>query len=177
LLWSLRATCPWERLGKVRTVFQLADDPDNAGYLADQPEVLLWHEDPACVLVEEEGGDRMRAVRLQVTPAGVWLQNVLFTTPPRESTVRLHSTRGELILGRHIFVSRMDLDPLSRQLERWFRYAFHDFLPQVERVLTWQSPDRAAILRAWGALPCPECGRHLLPRVGEVGVALDEAAR
>ena len=36
--------------------------------------------------------------------------------------------------------------------------------------------DCAAILRAWGAIPCPECKRYLLPRVGEVGIAQDEAA-
>ena len=67
-----------------------------------------------------------------------------------------------------------DLERLSRELERWFRYGFHEFLPAVDRVLSWLSPDRAAILRAWGAVPCPECGRHLLPRAAEVGMALDE---
>jgi hypothetical protein len=70
----------------------------------------------------------------------------------------------------------VDLEPLSRLLERWFRYAFHEFLPQVDRVLTWQPPDRAALLRSWGAVPCPECGKHLLARAGEVGIALKERA-
>jgi hypothetical protein len=43
-------------------------------------------------------------------------------------------------------------------------------------VADWESPDRAAILRSWGAQPCPECGRFLLARVGQIGLALDEPA-
>jgi hypothetical protein len=81
-----------------------------------------------------------------------------------------------MYMGERVFRSPGDLDPLARRMERWFRYAFHEFLPQVPKVQTWQSPDRAAILRAWGAVPCPECQRYLLARVGQVGIALDEAA-
>ena len=43
-------------------------------------------------------------------------------------------------------------------------------MPQIERVLTWAAPDRAALLRAWGAVPCPECGKPVLPVAGEVGI-------
>jgi hypothetical protein len=89
--------------------------------------------------------------------------------------VRLKSLGCELTMDRHLFRGPGDLEPLARHMERWFRYFFHEFRPQLERVQTWQSPDRAAILRSWGAVPCPECGRYLLGRVGEVGIALDEA--
>jgi hypothetical protein len=104
----------------------------------------------------------------------VWLQDVWFTAPPREVEVRLKSVGCELRMGEHVFRGPGDLEELARRLERWFRYFFHEFRPQVGRVQAWQSPDRATILRSWGAVPCPECGRYLLGRVGEVGLALDE---
>ncbi len=90
--------------------------------------------------------------------------------------VPLKSVGSLMTLAQQVFRSPINLEPLGRRLERWFRYAFHEFLPQVERVLSWQPPDRAALLRAWGAAPCPACGRHLLPRPGEVGLAVDEPA-
>ena len=66
--------------------------------------------------------------------------------------------------------SPTDLEPLSRLLEKWFRLAFHEVLPGVEKARDWVSPDRAALMRAWGAAACPDCGKHSLPRVGEVGL-------
>jgi hypothetical protein len=175
LLWSLRATRPWERLGEVRTAFELAADERHAGRLAEQPDALLWREDSNFVLSSDEGG-RLQAARMLITAAGVWLQDVLFTDPPRVFEVLLRSSGCQLTLGYRTFRAPMDLDPLSRDLERWFRYAFHELLPMVDRVLSWRSPDRAAILRAWGAVPCPSCSRYLLARRGEVGIALDEAS-
>jgi len=69
-----------------------------------------------------------------------------------------------------------EIDALARRMERWFRFAFNDFLPGTASVAAWRSPECGAILRAWGAAPCPECGHYMLPRVGAIGVALDEAA-
>jgi hypothetical protein len=43
----------------------------------------------------------------------------------------------------------------------------------VDRALTWETPHRAALLRAWGAVGCPECGGYLMPRAGEEGVAVE----
>ncbi len=174
LVWSLRATRPWDRLGAVLTAFELAEYAGRADDLVERQDVLLWHEDPGCLVVAEEGDGPMAPARVRLTLEGVWLQDVLFVGPPREVEVRLKSVGSLMTLGRQVFRSPIDLEPLGRRLERWFRYAFHEFLPQVERVLSWQPPDRAALLRAWGAAPCPACGRHLLPRPGEVGLALDE---
>ena len=71
--------------GSHATAFELADNPVYAGDLGDRPDVLLWCEDPTFVLAAEEGGHKMKAARMQATPAGVWLQDALFTTPPREA--------------------------------------------------------------------------------------------
>jgi hypothetical protein len=174
LLWSLRPSRPWDRLGDADTAFEVAADPKRARVLAEQADLLLWSEDRSVEVVAESGRAGMSAATIRLTTAGVWLQDILFPIPPRVFEVRLKSVGSEMRLGREVFRSPKDLDPLSRQLERWFRYAFHDFLPQVDGVLTWQTPERAALLRAWGAVPCPECGQYLLARAGEVGIALKE---
>jgi hypothetical protein len=132
-------------------------------------------EDSQIPLTAEGEDDRMTATRVHLTPAGVVVQGLPFREPPRVFEVRLRSSGCEMYLGPHTFRSPRDLDPLARVLERWFRFGFHEFLPQIESVLSWQSPDRAAILRAWGAVPCPACSHYLLPRVGVVGLALEEA--
>jgi hypothetical protein len=172
LLWSLRPSRPWDRLGEVRTAFELAADPGRIAVLGEHAEVLLWQEDPLTLLAADGGPDELRPAIVLLTPAGLWLQGVAFHTPPRVFEVRLRSSGCEMTMGEQVFRSDIDLESLSRQLERWFRYAFHEFLPQIDAVLGWQSPDRAAIQRAWGAVPCPECRHLLLPRVGEVGVAV-----
>jgi hypothetical protein len=173
LLWSLRPQRPWDRLNG-QTAFELAHDPASGPVLADRPDLLLWYENPSIQIVADSGRSKMNPAMIRLTTAGVWLQDVLFPIPPRVFEVRRRTVGYEMRLGSEAFRSPVDLDPLSRLLERWFRYAFHEFLPQVDRALEWESPDRAALLRAWGAVPCPECGRHLLPRVGEVGIALKE---
>jgi hypothetical protein len=176
LIWSLRATRPWDKLGNVATAFELAGDPERAAVFGEHVDLLLYQEDRGVEVAAEDGREPLRPARIQVTLAGLWLQEVIFSIPPRVFEVRRRTTGTELILGRNVFRSPGDLDPLSRRLEKWFRWVFHEVLPQVDKVLTWQSPHRQALLRAWGAVPCPECGKPLLPRAGEVGIALEEAA-
>jgi hypothetical protein len=176
LVWSLRPTRPWDRCGEVSTAFELAADPDFEQELADHPDVLLWQEHPQWPSVADGWLGAMGPTQVLLVGKGVLVQEVLFTDPPRVVEVRTKSAGCEMRLGTYLFRGPDDLDPLARHLERWFRFAFHDFRPQLKRVQTWQSPDRAAILRSWGAVPCPECGRFLLARLGQVGIALDEAA-
>lgn len=173
LVWSWRATRPWDRLGEVTTVFDLAADPERAQVFRERPDLLL-HQEDRTVQVVAEGFDEFAPARIQVTLAGVCLQEILFNVPPRVFEVRRRTMGTELILGKRVFRSMSDLDPLSRRVEKWFRWVFHELLPQVDRVLTWQSPHRAALLRAWGAVPCPECAQPLLARVGQVGISLEE---
>ena len=116
----------------------------------------------------------MREAEILVCVGGVWLQEVRFTETPGVVEEARKLFGGELALGKHRFRGPGEIDALARRMERWFRFTFNDFLPRTAGVRTWQSPERAAILRAWGAAPCLECGRFLLPRVGAVGVALDE---
>jgi hypothetical protein len=176
LLWSLRPGRPWDRCGPVTTVFELAGDPDQAALLGKEPDVLLVQEEPDWLVVGDGGQGALGPARILLVTRGVRLQEVLFTEPPPAIEVLTKSLGYELVLGKHPFRSPDDLEPLALRMERWFRYAFNDFLPATAAALGWQSPDRAAILRAWGAVPCPQCQREVLARVGEIGIGLDEAA-
>src|SRR5207249_3607079 len=80
--------------------------------------------------------------------------------------------RPELIVGDRRFLFEADPEPVAAQLERWMRFYFGEFRPQVPNVGRWQAPDLAAVWRARGAVKCPECGCALLPRVGEIGLDL-----
>ncbi len=174
LLWSLRPTRPWDRCGESRTTFELAGDPDEEALFAEHPDVLLFQEQRAWKVAGDGGRGRMGPAEIMLTDEGVWLQEVRFAAPPRVVEIRAKSLSWELLMGEEVFRSSQDLSPLAEHVERWFRYAFHEFLPQVARVVAWKSPDRAAVLRSWGALACPECGRYLRGRVGEVGTALGD---
>jgi hypothetical protein len=174
LLWSLRPTRPWDRNGSARSAFEIAADPANAALLAEYPDALLWQENPSWRITAQGAWDELRPAEVLLSVRGVFLQGVLFTQSPANIEVINKSIGFDLILGEKRFQSTDDLDGLARHMERWFRYWFNDFLPMTQNVVNWKPPDRAALMRAWGANPCPECGKYLLARVGEVGVALDE---
>ena len=173
LLWSLRASRPWDRCGDPFTVFDLAADPKRADLLGRYPDLLLWQEQPDW-LVAAPGVTEPKPTQILLCVRGVALQGVLFTETPRVVEVNARWRSHDLIIGDHRFRSPAALDTVALRVERWFRYAFSEFLPAVPRVEKWKAPDRIAILRAWGSVSCPECGRQLLPRVGEVGIALEE---
>ncbi len=173
LLWSLRPTRPWDRCGEATTIFDLASDPDEARRLGQQPDLLLWQEEPKWV-ISTDGGGRMGPTQIQLTPDGVLLQGVLFRAPPRVFELKHKTLSYELILGEKVFRSPDDLDALALRMERWFRYAFHEFLPRLSEVRGWKPPDRTPLLRAWGAVACPECRRYLLARPGELATRVEE---
>jgi uncharacterized C2H2 Zn-finger protein len=174
LLWSLRPTRPWDRCGDPWTVFDLAVDPKRDDLLGHCPDLLLWQIEPDW-LVAGPGDTDPKPAQVTFCLRGVCLQNVLFASAPRVVEVNARWRYRELILGEHCFRCSGDLDMLVLRMERWFRYAFSEFLPALPRVEQWQAPDRLAILRAWGAVSCPECHRQLLPRVGQVGIALGDS--
>jgi hypothetical protein len=174
LLWSLRATRPWDRSGSATTAFEVATNPARGRLLAEYPDLLLWQEERSWQIAAEGGRDNPGPAEIFLCVRGVVLQEVLFAQTPANIEVINKSIGFDLILGEELFQSSDDLDGLARRMERWFRYWFNDFLPMTSNVIHWKPPDRAALMRAWGATPCPECGRNLLARVGEVGIGLDE---
>jgi hypothetical protein len=174
LLWSLRPSSPWERCGSVLTIFEIAQNPRWSRLLARYPDLLLLQEEPNWPEVAPPNG-QAESVRILMCGRGIVLQDVLFTAPPLMVDVvnRAHST--EVTFAPHLFRGRGKMDVLVARMDRWFRFAFNEFLPNVGRVHSWQAPNRAARLRAWGAVNCPQCRHPLLPRVGEVGLEIEEA--
>jgi hypothetical protein len=164
LLWSLRPTRPWDRCGEAVTVFELAADLEEAERrLAKFPDMLL------AVL---------EAPVIYLCGRGLIFLDTLFTEPPQSVEVVerrfAHGGGYVLIVGDHDFRLPEDPGNLAVRLERWFRYFFHDFLPQVSAVYKWRSPVVARTLRAQNAVPCPECRQAVLTRTGDVGIAMDE---
>jgi hypothetical protein len=176
LLWSLRASRPWDRCGEVRTVFEMASSPEVPELFSHYPDLLLFQVEPEWPKVAEIAQGEPATVQILLCARGIVCQQQLITTLPRRTEMTTQWRRCELRVDDKVFWSTKVLDELERRLERWFRWAFLDFLPQVAAVSAWQAPDRTTLFRAWGARACPECGKYFLPRPGELGVAQVEDA-
>jgi hypothetical protein len=169
LLWSLRASRPWDRHGQADTVFGLATDPAEDDFLGRYPDLLLRHPLPARFGADVESGEAY----VLLCGRGVVLRGTVLTHTPHNVAVWARHGRYELVVDEYRFWFTSDPDPVAGRLQRWCRYHFDEFLPAAAEVHGWRSPHATAVLRAWGAVRCPDCGRALLPRVGEVGVPLE----
>jgi hypothetical protein len=168
LLWSLRASRPWDRHGEAATAFDLAAGAGEDRLLGRYPDLLLRPALPSRFAAEGES-----AAHLLVCSRGVVLRGTVFTRPPRSVEMAARQGRHELVVDGHRFRFDADPEPVATRLERWCRYYFDEFLPAAGDVHRWRSPHATAVLRAWGTVRCPDCGRPLLPRAGEVGVPLE----
>jgi hypothetical protein len=161
LLWSLRPRRPWDRCGEAVSAFELARDPEQGRRLLSRyPDLLLADQSfPAVFLC----GD------------GVIFQDITFTAFPRVVETRARRdfdrVQYEMILGEHRLPFARDPGPWVGRLDRWFRFHFHDFLPQVTGVYAWQTPRDTRPMLFQEPVPCPECRRRLLLRVGNVGLS------
>jgi hypothetical protein len=165
LLWSLRPTRPWDRYGQAATAFEIAADHDlGRARLGKWPDLLLW----------VEGTPPM-----QLCVRGVAFMDKVFPQPVRTIEVvsrHLFQDKGyDLVLDREYFRFPADPEPAARRLEKFFRYFFHEFRPQVPGVARWRSPAVSKMLRTHNAVPCPECHRPVLARPGEVGLSMEVA--
>lgn len=175
LLWSSRASRPWDRFGEVKTAFELASSPMWTPLLERSADLLLWHRDTNTRLAVSD--EEPTPAEVWMTSDAVWIADEEFVAPPLVFEVRRRQRGTELRMGGVGFRSPDDLDKLTRTLERWFRFAFNEFFPQIDKAGEWVSPVRAAHFRAWGATTCISCERFFLPRVGEVGVGMEEPGR
>lgn len=174
LLWSLRPTRPWDRCGEALTVFDIAEAREGGDLLAKCPDLLLVQENA------DEGwdDDGLPPPRVVICGRGVLFEGTLFSEPPRTIEVMYRPPPAtdpfELVLGRYAFGFRRNPEALSERLERWFRFFFGDFRPRLPGVHGWRSPSVTATFRARETVACPECGRPVLPRPGEVARVLTE---
>jgi hypothetical protein len=121
-------------------------------------------------------GEKSAQAGVALCAGGVHFQDVVFTEFPKTIEVLSRpSPRGryEMVVGESRFRFSADPEPVASQLERWLRYYFGEFRPQVPEVGKWPSPDLAAVLRARGSVSCAECQCVILPRPGELALSLD----
>ncbi len=163
LLWSLRAADPWGRFGKAVTVFDLAADPESGRLrLARYPDLLVAIED---------------APGIEVCGRGlVFMDQVLGRLPRAVEVVARKDGKGyELVVEQLRFPFADDPEETARRLERVARLFFLEFRPQVAAVHRWRAPLVSKTLRSQNAVPCPECHRPVLARVGDVGIPMEVA--
>jgi hypothetical protein len=168
LLWSLRASRPWDRCGEdARLAFEFAEDPDSADVLQRWPDLLLY---------QPTTNPRAEFV---VCGRGVVFEGKLYRQKPQSIQAiarRLHGGTGhELVIDGEVFKFRTDAEWLGWRLEEWFAVWQKQFAREkVEGVHDWRSPAVTANLLARETVPCPECRRPVLTRAGQVGGLLDE---
>lgn len=162
LLWSLRPQRPWDRFSSGSTVFEIAADPDRGRRLLTQHPDLLLADD--------------LGLPVRVCGNGVIVDGKRFTSRPRAVEVRARRDfeRVEFELQIGDFRWRFATDPtgLAVRLERWFRFFFEDFEPEVAGVADWKGPGQLLRLRLREAVRCPECQRRVLPRPAAVAQRL-----
>ena len=165
LLWSVRPRRPWDRHGEALTAFDLAADrAAGARFLQHYPDLLLLTRQPPVICL---------------CGRGLIFQGQVYREPPRRAAIRPkvqnQQSGYEMLLDDRSFWFADDPEPLLDRLERWCRYYFQEFLPEVAAVHGWQAPN-APSLTMQAAVRCPECRRALLTRRGEMAVLVDAAA-
>jgi hypothetical protein len=164
LLWSLRPSRPWDRWSEGKTVFDLALDPERGRQLLSQyPDLLLVDQAKPEILI---------------CGRGVVFNGILFTEHPdrieAKARKEIDHVDYEAVVGEHRFPFPSDPGGRILQLQRWFRYFFDEFVPQVAGVHSWHAPGGTRPLRLEETLPCPECRRMLIPQSGRVGTIVDQ---
>jgi hypothetical protein len=163
LLWSLRPSRPWDRWSQAATIFELTQNAEaNAALLRRYPDLLLAdRQEPAVYLCGR----------------GVVFQEILFTNAPKrvEARARREFERVdyEVVIGDQRLPWPGDPGVRVRQLDRWFRFYFEEFVPQAAETLSWPAPPGTRPLRFAEAVPCPNCHRLLEPHRGQVGFPVE----
>ncbi len=162
LLWSFRASKPWEKNGPAATVFQLARE-ENEEEIGDH----LWERFPDLLLA-------LKKMPVYLCGRGLWFERTWIADMPGTIEVIARKDASyELVIDEHRF--RFDDDPsgLADRLERWCRYYFRDFLPQAGAVGAWEAADVVRRLIKVNGTPCPDCRKLVIPRLGEIGVSME----
>jgi hypothetical protein len=159
LVWLEQAR-PWNRLGEVRTLFEIAEDRQKNSWLEECPDLLL-------------AGDGVPPLRLGTH--GVWFQGEWLSSWPVDLESKPRAEGGWWVrVGAQRFLVRQQADEVLRRLERWLRYYHLDFLPQAQAARRWRRPGSLAVLAGTSGCSCTACRCRLLPRSGALGLLLAE---
>jgi hypothetical protein len=187
LLWSLRPRRPWDHLGPVETVFDLAAKlGERHSERSEESPQAVWSRPFAALRVTSRRGNENAVLEkhpdlllaaadgseLYLCGRGVVFQSQVFTQPPRSIEVKKERIfRGwELVIDDCRFQYFQDPGPIAQRVEHWFRYYFGDWAHQIRDVFNWRSPGLPTTFRLRKTYPCPECGRELYPRAGDLAI-------
>jgi hypothetical protein len=158
LLWTLRTSRPWERIGGALTVFELAAERRRGSALADFPDLLLVDERKDIFLCGR----------------GVVFQGGVIGRMPESIAVRenreFQDGGFDLMVGTLRFHFPTSPDALATRLERWLRFYFTEFVQQASAQQARRSGQVPALLGPANRVICPECRQPCLPQFAEVGV-------
>jgi hypothetical protein len=157
-LWRQQQHRPWDNAGPALTMFELAQRPE------DYDEILTYYPD-VLLFVEK--------ANLVIGSKGVWIEGVCVTALPAGAEIAVERASGEweLQIGSLIIRCEEDPRPYLADLKRWLHFYFQDFVPTVRNTARPMTETRH---RMWqlSKTVCPECGRPLVPCLGDLGVAL-----
>jgi hypothetical protein len=167
LLRTLQANRPWERIGPASTIFEIVQDLEDCEPLLERFTDLL-------LVVEHVPG-------LYVCARGVQFEGVWIQEPPAQIDIVNRSLFEDggfhLVIGPHKFWYAEDPAPVVVRLEKWFRFFFSEFRPQLATVYRSRAPAAAQRLIVRNGTRCPECRRRVLPVLGELGITADPPRR
>ena len=157
-LWNQQNRRPWENAGTAVPLLDVANDPEEYDeILTYYPDVLLY----------------VPSANLVIGSKGVWVEGVCVTAHPPGAALFVERLSGqyELQVGALIIRCADNPKPHLEDLNRWLRFYFQDFVPTVSNAARPMTETRH---RMWllSKTTCPECGRALVPCLGDLGVAL-----
>jgi hypothetical protein len=157
-LWLQRNHRPWDKVGPALTMLDLVKSPaEYDDLLSYYPDVLLF----------------IARANLVLGTRGVWIEGVCVTAFPAGAELSVQRSSGEYELSVGAIKIRCADNPKPHldDMKRWLRWYFSDFLPTVVNLARPLAESRH---RMWqlGKVACPECGRALVPCLGDLGVAV-----
>ena len=157
-LWHQRSRQPWASAGVAKTMVEVAQAPaEFEELLSFYPDVLLY----------------VARANLVIGTKGVWIEGVCITSYPAGTPVSVERADDahELTVGSVKIRCTENPREYLDDIKRWLRYYFDEFLPTVSRAARPLAESRH---RMWqlSKVTCPECGKSLVPCLGDLGVAL-----
>jgi hypothetical protein len=167
LLRTLQSSRPWERTGRATTIFEIVKDRDASERLLERLNDLLMRVD--------------NVPGMYLCARGVLFENAWLLEPPQQIDVinrQLFEEGGfHLVIGPHRFWYAQDPAAVVPRLEKWLRWFFREFRPQLATVYRSRSLVAAQRLVARNGVRCPDCRRRVVPVLGELGITADPPQR
>ncbi len=157
-LWLQRNRRPWEAAGAALCVLDLVKSP------AEYDDILSYYPDALLYIPK---------ANLVLGTRGAWIEGVCVTAFPAgaECSVQRISGAYELSIGALKIRCADNPRPYLEDIKRWLSWHFNEFLPTVIKLARPLSESRHPMWQL-SKVACPECGRPLVPCLGDLGVPI-----